>query len=298
MIWIVGNKGMLGQELEKLLKDLNLQVTGTDRELDFTSLETVMSWAQEKKPEWIINCAAYTAVDKAEDEADLAHRLNVVGPENLGKVATVVGAKVLHISTDYVFDGKGITVSDGTRRPYQEEDLTGPTGVYGRTKEDGEKALLAASNQTVILRTAWLYGAHGPNFVYTMLRLMKEREGLGVIADQWGSPTWALDLSQAICEIVQSQKPVYGVFHFSGGGQCSWYDFAQEIHRLGLVNGLLTRDCTINSLTTAQYPTKAQRPSWSVLDKTKIQQTYGVKVPDWKQSLEKWFEIEKQKEYA
>jgi len=281
MIWLIGNKGMLGTELAEALERAALPLAGTDREVSILDEEAIAGFAKDKKIDWIINCAAYTAVDKAEDESDLCHSLNVDGPGNIARLANKIGASFLHISTDYVFDGNGT-------RPYREDDPTGPTGVYGRTKADGEQAALAACPRTVIVRTAWLYGKHGPNFVYTMLRLMKERDAIGVVADQKGSPTWARDLSEAIVSIVKSTKPAYGVFHFTNEGETVWYEFAREILKLGKECGLLDKECVINALTTEQYPTKTRRPPYSVLSKEKIKRVYGIVVPEWKDSLEKF----------
>ncbi|HCM26019.1 MAG TPA: dTDP-4-dehydrorhamnose reductase [Treponema sp.] len=281
MIWLIGNRGMLGTELSEALARSSLPFVGTDREVSILDQEALASFTRGKDINWIVNCAAYTAVDKAEDEAGLCRALNTDGPANIARLATSIGASLLHISTDYVFDGKG-------SRPYQEDDKTCPTGVYGKTKADGEAAALAACPRTVILRTAWLYGRHGPNFVTTMLRLMKEKDSIGVVADQKGSPTWARDLSHAITAILSAEENVYGIFHFTDGGEITWHDFAVEIQRLGRNYGLLENDCTVNALTTAQYPTKTHRPPYSVLSKEKIVKKYGVEVPDWKESLERF----------
>ncbi len=282
MIWLIGNKGMLGTELSETLRRANLPFAGTDREVSILDGAALLSYAEGKDISWIVNCAAYTAVDKAEDEVELCTALNREGPRNIARVAERIGASLLHLSTDYVFGGDG-------SRPYVEADPIGPTGVYGRTKAEGESAALDACPRTVVLRTAWLYGKHGPNFVATMLRLMKERESIGVVADQRGSPTWARDLSSAIVAILRTAEPKYGIFHFTNEGETTWYDFALEIKRIGRAAGLLERDCTVNALTTAQYPTKAKRPAYSVLSKDKIKAAYGVEPPEWKDSLAKYF---------
>lgn len=278
MIWLIGNKGMLGTELSETFSALKIDFVGTDREVSILDEEALAAFVADKKLSWIINCAAYTAVDKAEDESELAFALNARGPANIARTAERIGASFLHVSTDYVFDGNGT-------RPYREDDPVGPTGVYGRTKAEGEAAALRECGRTVIVRTAWLYGRHGPNFVYTMLRLMRERDSIGVVADQRGSPTWARDLSRAISAIVTAKHPVYGVFHFTGGGETVWHEFAREIQALGLERGLLQKPCEIKALTTAEYPTKTRRPPYSVLSKDKIRAVYGVSVPDWKESL-------------
>jgi len=269
---------MLGTELSNAFERAGVEFVGTDREVSILDQEALAAFAQGKKIDWIVNCAAYTAVDKAEDERELCTALNVQGPGNIARTAEKIGASLLHISTDYVFDGNG-------SRPYREDDPTNPTGVYGRTKADGEEAALSACARTVIIRTAWLYGKHGPNFVYTMLRLMKERDSIGVVSDQRGSPTWARDLSEAIVKITSTSVPVYGIFHFTNSGETVWHEFALEIQKHGLEYGLLEKECVVNALTTAQYPTKTRRPPYSVLSKDKIKAVYGVYVPDWVDSL-------------
>ncbi len=321
MVWVVGERGMLGSEFRRLLEAEGMAFVGSDREVDILDPAALEAFAGAAGAgavaggtaggaaagavaavagtaggagsgaaagaagggiSWIVNCAAYTAVDRAEDEAELCRRLNVEGPANLAALAEKIGASILHISTDYVFDG----VAD---RPYREDDPMGPTGVYGRTKAEGEVALAALCRRSVILRTAWLYGKDGPNFVYTMLRLMRQKDSIGVVADQRGSPTWARDLAAAMLAIVRSAEPRYGVFHFTDGGETNWYEFACEILRLGREAGLLEKDCRVEALTTEQYPTKARRPAYSVLSKDKIAAVYGVRVPEWRESLSRFF---------
>jgi dTDP-4-dehydrorhamnose reductase len=284
MIWLIGNKGMLGTELALQLEKHAIPFVGTDREVSILDQEALRAYTQDKPITWIINCAAYTAVDKAEDDVELCTALNVQGPENIGRLATEIGVRVLHISTDYVFSGTPM-LEHGAPRPYREDDPTGPTGVYGKTKRDGEERLMAVCPESLIIRTAWLYGKHGPNFVYTMLRLMKERESIGVVADQRGSPTWAYDLAQAIITIVQAPHRNYGIYHYTNDGETTWFDFAREIHRLGRQAGILERDCEVRPLTTDQYPTKARRPLYSVLSKQKIKQDFDILVPHWQESL-------------
>ncbi|MCX7787888.1 MAG: NAD(P)-dependent oxidoreductase, partial [Spirochaetes bacterium] len=213
-----------------------------------------------------------------------------------------LGAGLVHISTGYVFDGEGMldaglfqtvhaTKKDPqspSLRPYQEEDPVNPMGVYGKSKAAGEEAVRQFCSRAVILRTAWLYGRYGNNFVFTMLRLMKERELVRVVNDQRGTPTWAADLARAILAILQASTPVYGTFHFTDGGECTWYEFACEIYRLARELGLLSKDCRLEPISTAEYPTKAKRPKYSVLSKEKIQRMYGVAVPPWKESLERF----------
>ena len=267
-ILITGANGQLGTELSKLLPDAIL----TDvAELDITDLSAVQKFVQENAIETIVNCAAYTAVDKAEDDATLAERINVLGPENLAKA----GCKIVHISTDYVFDGKGY-------RPYTPEDETNPISVYGKTKRAGELAVLQNAKEAVIIRTAWLYSPYGNNFVKTMRRLGAEKESVSVVADQIGTPTYAGDLAEAIVKILpQISEATRGVYHFTNEGVCSWYDFAVEImNQSGL-------SCQVNPIPSSAYPTKATRPFYSVLDKSKIKQTFNLSIQHWQKGLEK-----------
>lgn len=288
MIWVIGNKGMLGTELVNLFDNNHVHYAGTDREVSILDPPPLRNFVENKNIEWIINCAAYTAVDKAEDDSELCHALNAQGPENLGRLAQEIGARVLHISTDYVFSGNPL-LEAGRPRPYREDDPVGPTGVYGKSKAEGERLLMAAAPNSIILRTAWLYGKHGNNFVYTMLRLMNERDTIGVVADQRGSPTWAYDLASAILYLINlpHEKLIPGIYHYTNEGETTWYDFAREIYRLGKQYSLITRDCEIKPLTTDQYPTKARRPAYSVLSKEKIK-ALGVSIPPWQESLERF----------
>jgi len=273
-ILITGCNGQLGNEMQLLEKE-NPQHTyfNTDvAELDITSQEAVEAFVSENDIDGIVNCAAYTAVDKAEDNQELCHLLNAVAPGYLAEAVGKRGGWMIQISTDYVFDGTNHT-------PYVETDPVCPNSVYGSTKLDGEKAVKAACEQSMIIRTAWLYSTFGNNFVKTMIRLGKEKPELGVIFDQIGTPTYARDLAIAIfAAINQGVKP--GLYHFSNEGVISWYDFTKAIHRIA---GITT--CHVRPLHTEEYPTPAARPHYSVLDKTKIKQTYGLEIPYWEESL-------------
>lgn len=279
MVWLAGNKGMLGKELAGCLADAGIGFYGTDRECDITDPRAVGAVMAEHKPEWIVNCAAYTAVDKAEDERELAMRLNAEGPFVLATVAERNRARLIHISTDYVFSGEG-------SRPWTEDDPVGPVGMYGLTKAEGERLVAAACPRHFILRTAWLYGEHGNNFVRTMLSLMESRESVGVVADQRGTPTWARDLARAIVKIIRDASTEYGIYHYTNEGETSWHEFALEIQELGLKYGLLSRRIPVAPLRTDEYPTRTKRPAWSVLSKEKIRQKLSVLTPDWKSSLD------------
>ncbi|MCQ2741067.1 MAG: dTDP-4-dehydrorhamnose reductase [Alphaproteobacteria bacterium] len=266
MYLITGSNGQLGTELSKLLPEAILTDADT---LDITNAQKVEQFVKEHQVDTIINCAAYTAVDKAEDDASLAERINVDGPRNLA----LTGCKIIHVSTDYVFDGTG-------HRPYQPEDAANPVSVYGKTKLAGEKAVLENADIAVVIRTAWLYSAHGNNFVKTMRRLGAEKESLNVVCDQIGTPTYAGDLAAAIVAVLpQMNKQNKGVYHYTNEGVCSWYDFAHEIM---VLSGL---SCKVNPIPSSEYPTKAKRPFYSVLDKQKIKKTFNIEVPYWKESL-------------
>jgi len=273
-ILITGCNGQLGNEMQ-LLEAKNPQHTyfNTDvEELDITDRETVAAFVEHNQIDGIVNCAAYTAVDKAEDNTELCDLLNHVAPGYLAEAVERRGGWLIQISTDYVFDGTSHT-------PYVETDPVCPNSTYGRTKLAGEEAAQKACSRTMIIRTAWLYSTFGNNFVKTMLRLGRERQELGVIFDQIGTPTYARDLATAIfAAIGQGVQP--GIYHFSNEGVISWYDFTKAIHRIA---GITT--CRVRPLHTSEYPTPAARPHYSVLDKTKIKQTYGIEIPYWEESL-------------
>lgn len=267
MFLVTGANGQLGNELKLLLQDKAAYV---DRdELDITDEEAVKAYVGQGKWDAIINCAAYTAVDKAESDEALAEKINVKGPENLAKT----GIPLIHVSTDYVFDGTNY-------RPYVETDEVNPQSVYGKTKLAGEQAVLANAQTAVIIRTAWLYSTFGNNFVKTMRKLGKERDSLNVVFDQVGSPTYARDLAQAIVDILPQMKPgMKEVYHFSNEGVCSWYDFATAI----MAQSDLV--CDVFPIESKDYPTPAKRPHYSVLNKGKIKKDFGIKINHWAVSL-------------
>ncbi len=294
MIWLIGNKGMLGTEIALLLEKCGVPFAGTDREVDITDKASLTAFIQkqEKPISWVINCAAYTAVDKAEDDAETCRRLNVSGPANIAACAKNIGAKVIHISTDYVFDGKGVT-DEGGIRPYREDDTTNPIGVYGLTKRDGEIAVLENNPDSYIIRTAWLYGRHGNNFVHTMLRLMNERDEIKVVDDQRGSPTWAFDLARLLLSVIKAggdgKNIPFGIYHFTNEGNITWFDFAKEIYGQGRELGLITKNCLVKPCASAEYPAKVKRPAFSVLDKSKIKTALKIEIPSWEISLKEFF---------
>lgn len=273
-ILITGANGQLGNEM-RLLSSENNQYNYffTDvQELDICDEQAIQEFVIKQEIDVIVNCAAYTAVDNAEENADFCRKLNAVAPGYLAKAAQSRGAAMIQISTDYVFNGTN-------HIPYTEDEKTCPASVYGITKLEGEQNVLNNCTNSMVIRTAWLYSTFGNNFVKTMIRLGKERESLGVIFDQVGTPTYARDLARAIYAAI-NKGVVRGIYHFSNEGVCSWYDFTLAIHRLAGID-----TCKVKPLHTADYPTKAARPHFSVLDKTKIKETFGIEIPHWEVSL-------------
>jgi dTDP-4-dehydrorhamnose reductase len=293
-LWLIGNKGMLGTEFSLLLEKSGLSFIGTDREVDITDPSALRSFTEKRSIGWIINCAAYTAVDRAEDDAETCRRLNESGAANIAACAKSTGAYLVHISTDYVFDGRGIAAEGAQNpRPYREDDVTNPIGVYGLTKRDGEVAVLANNPCSYVIRTAWLYGRHGNNFVATMLRLMNERDEIKVVDDQRGSPTWTYNLAETVLDLIKSaagKNIPFGIYHYSNEGNITWFDFAKEIFRQGREQGRIGRNCSIKPCTSDEYPAKVKRPAYSVLDKSKIKAALGVEIPAWDVSLQKFLQ--------
>ena len=273
-ILVLGGTGQLGQCLQKVASEREItSITFADEFVgNILDIEVLEKLFIKEKPAFVINCAAYTAVDKAEDEVDLSRKINRDGAENIAKLCLKFDATMLQVSTDFIFEGNVPSL-------LTETDPTVPISIYGLTKLEGEKAVESVLEKHFIVRTAWLYSEFAGNFMKTMLRLGTERDSLGVIADQIGSPTYGVDLAGALLDIIVSEKKAYGIYHYSNEGAISWYDFAQAIFELGNV------DVIVNPLKTSEYPTKATRPAFSVMDKTKIKTTFGIKVPYWRDSL-------------
>lgn len=281
MIWVIGCKGMLGTEICRQLSENKIQHVKSDIDVDITNIDALRKFATSWSVTWIINCAAYTAVDKAESDVELATKLNEVAPGNIAKVAAEVGARVIHISTDYVFDGSG-------NSPRTEDMPVAPIGVYGVTKAKGEDAVRNNTDKYYILRTAWLYGWAGKNFVYTIIRAMNTHDAVKVVNDQKGTPTFAGDLAKVILQIIDKKTVPYGTYHVTDLGEITWWDFTNEIKKQGIETGWINetgKNCTVNPCTTDEYPTPAKRPAYSVLSKDKIQNALGILLPDWKESL-------------
>lgn len=273
---VTGCRGQLGSELQDIAEDYeSLDLLFTDyTELDITDRKAVRMFVEDHGVDCIVNCAAYTAVDKAESDPERCDLLNHVAPGYLAEAIAARGGSMIQISTDYVFDGQGCI-------PYREDMPTAPQSVYGRTKLAGEGEVVLKCPGAMIIRTAWLYSSYGGNFVKTMLRLAKERDEIGVVADQIGTPTYARDLARSICTIAE-QGIVPGIYHFTNEGAASWYDFTKTIFRL---EGIDEDDCRVRPLHTEEYPTPAQRPHYSVLDKSKIKRTYGLDIRWWEDAL-------------
>lgn len=317
MIWLIGAKGMLGQELARLFTQNKMQWVGTDADIDITSSEALESFAAAHdssagrtgnsasrgtvpaKITWVVNCAAYTAVDRAEDDQELAHRVNAQGPLNIARTARHIGAKLIHISTDYVFGG-----GPAQNVPYDDDARKNPQSVYGQTKAEGEDAIQKEMTQYYILRTAWLYGFGGANFVYKMTSLMNGRPSLSVVNDQRGTPTCVLTLADVILRIIRSSENAhslfgknaaipYGVYNCTDEGEASWFDFARKIYEYGKKYGRITNDCDISACTSSEFPQKAKRPSYSVLNKAKLQEALHFHLPSWESSLEKFIKSDR-----
>lgn len=275
-ILVTGCNGQLGSSLRREIdNDPDIEAVYTDYDtLDITNREAVERFLSDHRFDIIVNCAAYTAVDKAESDEILASALNTGAVGNLGEAAVKTGAKVIHISTDYVFSGQGF-------RPYEENDEPYPQGIYGRTKLEGEALLISFCQNAMIIRTAWLYSEFGKNFVKTMLDLAETRPEINVVADQIGTPTYAGDLASAIHTIIKHEKWIPGIYHFTDEGVASWYDFTKAIFEMA------GKEVKVNPIPTSAYPTPAKRPLYSVLSKSKIKNTYGIDIPYWRDSLRK-----------
>lgn len=275
-ILITGANGQLGNEMRVAAKDHpqhHFIYTDIDT-LDITDRQAVLDFAKQHQTDMIVNCAAYTAVDKAEDDEQTAAKINADAVRNLAEAAVACHAGIIHISTDYVFDGNACV-------PYKEDMPVCPTNVYGRTKLAGEQVLQQVCPDAIIVRTAWLYSTFCNNFVKTMLRLGTERDTLNVIFDQVGSPTYAADLAKAIFAIIEAPEKVPGIYHFTNEGVCSWYDFTVSIHRIAGIT------CKVVPIESDAYPVRTPRPHYSVLNKAKIKQTYGIEIPHWEDALQR-----------
>lgn len=317
MIWLIGHKGMLGTELGRQLTEHKIAWVGSGHEVDITKTEDLSVFASShdraanrtgsavakgtvsEKISWVINCAAYTNVEKAEDEdeAPKVKLINEDGTRNIARVARTIGARLIHISTDYVFDGEA-------REPYTEDAQKNPLGVYALTKANAENAIQKEMTQYYILRTAWLYGFEGDNFVYTMTRAMNANEQVQVVDDQKGTPTFAGDLAALIIKIIQTAENApklfgknsaipYGIYNYTNAGETTWFDFAQKIYEFGHKYKRITQACAVHSCTSQEFVQKAKRPAYSVLNTEKIQKALKIKIPHWQESLERFIKSNK-----
>ena len=280
-VLVTGSNGQVGSELQSLSAAYEYNFYFTDRDsLDITNKEAIEEFVKNNAIDTIINAAAYTAVDKAEEDSQNADKVNHLATKYLAEIAKENAIKLIHISTDYVFDGKNY-------KPYNEEDLTNPNGIYGSTKLAGEQAMQAVNpKNSIIIRTSWVYSSYGANFVKTMLRLGKERDSLGVIFDQVGTPTYARDLAKAILDILPDiENEKVEIYNYSNEGVLSWYDFAKEIMRMAKIEG------EINPIETQEYPTLATRPHYSLLNKAKIKKDFDITIPYWKDSLDNCLKV-------
>lgn len=271
---VFGAAGQLGNCLKRVAHDRGSDnlLYPNEQDADILNPDGLKALFEKEKPSFVINCAAYTAVDKAEDEVDLCRKINKDGAANLAVLCKEYDATLIHVSTDFVFEGNKAVL-------LREEDETNPIGMYGLTKLEGEQAITEVLEKYFILRTSWLYSEYGNNFVKTMLKLGGERDELNIIADQIGTPTYAIDLAGAILDITSSNSTAYGIYHYSNEGVTSWYDFAKGIFDLS------DTPVSVNPIPTSAYPTKAKRPAFSVMDKSKIKETLGINIPYWRDSL-------------
>jgi len=285
MIWLIGNNGMLGNDVEKLLKERGLVYWASDKEIDISDYKALEKFGKDKKIKWVINCAGYTKVDKAEEEIDEAFKLNKDGVRNIAIFSAKKQIKLIHISADYVFDGR--QKGEGDAAAYTEDDKTHPINIYGKSKLAGEEEIKKMLEGYFIIRTAWLYGFHGNNFVSTMLRSFKEKEVIKVVSDQWGSPTYTVDLAGAILKIIEDESVKYGIYHFTNEGVTNWYKFARAIYGKAKKLNLIStgKKVVLKAIKTEEYPTAAARPRNSILSKEKIKKEFNLDIRDWKEAL-------------
>ncbi|OQY28819.1 MAG: dTDP-4-dehydrorhamnose reductase [Candidatus Cloacimonetes bacterium 4572_55] len=295
MIWIIGSTGMLGKQICMELRRLKIPYYGTDREVDITRSEALEKFSEGKSVRQIVNCAAYTDVDRAEEEPEYAEQINGRGAKNIAQIAAKLDATMIHFSTDFVFDGQKTS-------PYREDDEPNPLSVYGQTKLSGERKIIQVSNhhscwkKYYIIRISWLYGVCGKNFVKTIIRLCNERKSLNVIHDQIGSPTYCAPLAQNIVHLLHTTPQKFGIYHYSDQAAISWFNFAVEIQKLGVEFGLIKKEIPIRPISAEEYPMPATRPPYSVMDNGNIQRNFGFrdflkerKKEIWRENLRQFF---------
>ncbi|MDD5065525.1 MAG: dTDP-4-dehydrorhamnose reductase [bacterium] len=289
MIWLIGNKGMLGHDVELLLKQEKKPYLASDRDVDITRPDQIKDFIRDTRIEYIINCAGYTAVDKAEEEKEKALQINGEAVKNLAGAALEKQAVLIHISTDYIFDGM-------KSEPYREEDEPKPLSLYGLSKLKGEEHVLNMLKRYYILRTAWLYGKNGRNFVFTMLNSLKTKDEIRVVDDQQGTPTYSKDLAAAILVILRTPLLPYGIYHFTNEGETTWFGFTGEIYRQAVQMKMVDPPVTLRPVTTKEYPLPARRPKYSVLSRDKIKKALNIRIREWKDALGDFLQTVKEDE--
>lgn len=281
MIWIIGNQGMLGRYVEEEFIKNNILTYGSDIDVDITKIKSLKNFVKDKHIEWIINCSGYTNVDQAENEKEKAMKINYYGIKNIVKICQLNDIQLIHISTDYVFDGKNTFF-------YSEKDKTNPINFYGKSKLKGEKYIEKNLQKYIILRTSWLYGKHGKNFVNTMIELFNKNDTINVVNDQFGSPTYAKDLAKTIYKIIKKQVYIKGIYHYSGEGQITWYQFCKAIYNIVKKNNIIQKEIQIKPIPSKEFKTLANRPKNSYLSKEKIRYYFKINIPEWEESLKKY----------
>jgi len=281
MVWIIGSNGMLGRHITEQVENANIPLITSDKEIDITDITAIRGFLENKTIDWIIICAAFTAVDLAEDEENNAFAVNAEGVKNITEICKNTGVKIVSFSSDYVFPGENIS-------GYHEDDRTGPMSVYGRSKLKGEMFLMSGYKEYFIFRISWLYGPYGKNFVHTMLNRFNEQDELNVVNDQFGSPTYTLELADFIVKLIETNSQCYDLYHFSGEGMTTWYEFSMEIYRLALKYGITQKTVKINPIDSSKFPAKAKRPMYSYLHKNKLTSTFGFKPEYWRDTLENY----------
>ena len=283
MIWLIGNRGMLGQEIGKLLERYNIEYCVSSSEVDITNFKDIESFGREKNIKWIINCAGYTQVDKAELEPEKAFRINKDGVKNIALFSAEREIKLIHFSTDYIFDGR----FEKDVMAYKEEDKPNPINVYGKSKLAGEEEIKRIFDHYYIIRTAWLYGKNGRNFASNLLRLLQEREEISLVSDQWSSPTYAVDLAAVILKIITDNSNKFGIYHFTNEGISNWYKFAEELYKKSRFLGIVDyrKKIKIIPIKTRELNSLADRPRWSVLNKEKIKKELNLEIRYWEEAL-------------
>ncbi len=281
VVWVIGAKGLLGKELCEAITFRGWTCLQTDKEIDITDRVALRAFSLGRKIDYMINCAAYTAVDTAENDSEQAFLINATGAENCARTAAETGAVLVHISTDYIFDGH-------CSRPYTENDIPHPCNVYGASKLEGEQRIAKCADKYFIIRTAGLFGVHGKNFVATMLSLFSKKSELHVVDDQIATPTYAVDLADAVCRIIDTRSTEYGIYHFTNQGQVTWYELACALYTYVRTKGLCSHKVHIKPVSSAEYGSIAVRPLYSVLSKEKFTRVFAVSIPSWEDALTRY----------